>query len=466
LEADYTPMQFSLRLLVSKSPRHKAHIVVDHWESSNIRTHRPMSKRRNPLDLLAKSRLGRLLGRLGIAPKAGTTESLLDLATSILSLRGRASGPALASAFLDLYEATDLSDRVSFVAQFEDHHPHNAASIEKAVADWIREPSAANSRRLHAATEAPSDRLVRMLNLAPHGTRRLLAMREDLLDAGERNAEDGTFARALDDAFANWFNVGFLELRPIHWDSPARLLERIIRYEAVHEIEGWGDLRRRIEPKDRKCYGYFHPQMSDDPLIFVEVALTDEVPDSIGKIIAEQRDEIDPRGASCAIFYSISNCQKGLRGIPFGNYLIKRVVGLLQEELPQLKTFATLSPLPGFAKWLAAEHKTMEPGQVGSDLLRSLAADYLLHAKYKSGLPLDSVARFHLGNGARLEAIHANADLSTNGLRQSHGIMVNYVYDLAEIEANHFALNELGTVATTKAVTALAEESREHARAA
>jgi len=384
----------------------------------------------------------------------------------MLSLRGHSSGPALASAFFELYDSSEIAVRQAFLEKFVDQHPHNIDAIDEAIQSWRRSPSSENAQRLNTATEAPSDRLVRMLNLAPQGTRRLIAMREDLIDMGDRSLGAGTFARALDDAFSNWFNVGFLELRPIHWDSPARLLERIIRYEAVHEIEGWGDLRRRIEPKDRRCYGYFHPQMADDPLIFVEVALTDEVPDSISKIIAEQRNEIDPRGARCAIFYSISNCQKGLRGIPFGNYLIKRVVGLLQEELPQLKTFATLSPLPGFAKWLAAEHKTMELGQVGSNLLRSLAADYLLHAKYKSGLPLDSVARFHLGNGARLEAIHANADLSTNGLRQSHGIMVNYVYDLAEIEANHFALNELGTVATTKAVTALAEESREHARAA
>jgi malonyl-CoA decarboxylase len=199
--------------------------------------------------------------------------------------------------------------------------------------------------------------------------------------------------------------------------------------------------------------------MVDDPLIFVEVALTNKVPGTIHEIIAEQREEIDPREADCAIFYSISNCQKGLRGIPFGNYLIKRVVGLLHDELPQLSTFATLSPLPGFSKWLAGELGSEAPVP-SSDSLRRLAAQYLVEAKHKSGLPLDSVARFHLGNGARLEAIHAEADLSVNGQKQSHGVMVNYVYDLAEIEANHFALNELGTVAASKVVLALADESR------
>ena len=199
--------------------------------------------------------------------------------------------------------------------------------------------------------------------------------------------------------------------------------------------------------------------MADDPLIFVEVALTNEVPGTIHQVIAEKRVEIGPREAECAIFYSISNCQKGLRGIPFGNYLIKRVVGLLQEELAQLKTFATLSPLPGFTKWLSTE-RGLASTVPAKDVL-PLLAEYLVGAKHRSGLPLDPVARFHLGNGARLEAIHADADLSTNGQAQSHGVMVNYVYDLADIEANHFALNELGTVAASKTVTALAEQGRE-----
>ncbi len=422
-------------------------------------------KRKIAPDRLANSLLGKLLGRIRGKRRLATDESLIDLTEAMLSLRGRASGPALASAFLDLYEASELSARQAFLAQLHDLYPHNAAAINAAIADWQAGSNADNARRLNAATEAPSDRLVRMLNLAPHGTRRLLAMREDLIDMGERSPGTGTFARALDDAFANWFNVGFLELRPIHWDSPARLLERIIGYEAVHQIDGWEDLRRRVEPRDRRCYGYFHPQMADDPLIFVEVALTHEVPGAIHDVIAEHRAEIDPHETSCAIFYSISNCQKGLRGIPFGNYLIKRVVGLLKDELPQLKTFATLSPLPGFAKWL-----TVERGETSSDLgnevLRPLAAQYLVEAKHKSGLPLDSVARFHLGNGARLEAVHAGADLSANGLAQSYGVMVNYVYDLSEIEANHFALNELGTVATSKAVSALVEEGRAVAKAA
>lgn len=415
------------------------------------------ARRLNPLDLLMNSGLGKLLGRIGIVPRPANSEGLLDLASALLSLRGRASGPALASAFFELYEASDLAARHAFLAQIHDLHPSDSDAIDAAIARWAKQRDESAARALNAATESPSQKLIRMLNLAPQGTQRLLMMRADLLSAPDKTPGLKTFDKELESAFSAWFNAGFLELRRIGWDSPARLLERIIQYEAVHEIDGWDDLRRRVEPMDRRCYGFFHPQMLDDPLIFVEVALTDELPSAIHQIIAEKRQPISPREANCAIFYSISNCQVGLRGIPFGNYLIKRVVGLLQEELPQLKTFATLSPVPGFAKWLGKE-RGLDAKVPGSKKLRELAANYLVEAKHKSGQPLDPVARFHLGNGARLEAIHANADLSPNGQKQAHGVMVNYVYDLGEIEANHFALTELGTVAASKAVQQLAEE--------
>jgi malonyl-CoA decarboxylase len=422
--------------------------------------------RRNPLDLVMNSRLGKLLSRIGIAPRPASSEGLLDLAGALLSLRGRASGPALASAFFELYEASDLPARQAFLAQIHDQHPRDAAAIDKEIARWQDKRDEASAQALHIATESSAQKLVGMLNLAPQGTQRLIAMRSDLLKATDQGPGLKALDRELEDAFTAWFNAGFLELRRIAWDSPAALLERIIKYEAVHEIAGWNELRRRVEPVDRRCYGFFHPQMHDDPLIFVEVALTAELPSAIAQITAEKRNTVDPRQASHAIFYSISNCQEGLRGIPFGNYLIKRVVGLLKEELPQLKCFATLSPVPGFAKWLEAEKGPIAKdagGKAGAKLppakeLRREAARYLTTARSKRGGPADSVAKFHLGNGARLEAIHAEADLSANGLKQAHGMMVNYVYDLAEIEANHFALMELGTVAASKAVLALAEE--------
>jgi len=413
-------------------------------------------KRRNPLDLVMNSRLGRLLGKIGIAPRPASSEGLLDLAGALLSLRGKASGPAIASAFFDLYEAADLAPRQAFLAKLHTNYPHDVGAIDAAIALWSQNRDDGAAQALHDASESPCQRLIRMLNLAPNGTRRLLSMRCDLLASHEQTPGLKALDDDFSDAFTAWFNAGFLEMRRISWDSPAALLERIIRYEAVHSIDGWDDLQRRLQPVDRRCYGFFHPQMADDPLIFVEVALTATVPGAIGEIIAEERATIDPRAANCAIFYSISNCQDGLRGIPFGNYLIKRVVGLLCDELPQLKTFATLSPLPGFAQWLAQSRGK------GSDVppereLRALAATYLVRGRSPRGGVIDPVARFHLGNGARLDAVHVNADLSVNGLRQAHGIMVNYVYDLAEIEANHFALAELDTVAASKSVLALVD---------
>ncbi len=415
--------------------------------------------RRNPLELVMNSRLGKLLSRIGIAPRPASSEGLLDLAGALLSLRGRASGPALASAFFDLYEASDLPARQAFLAQIHDLHPRDAAAIDKAIIRWQEKRDESAAQALNDASESPSQKLIGMLNLAPQGTQRLIALRADLLGTADQGAGLKALDKELEAAFTAWFNAGFLELRPIAWDSPAALLERIIRYEAVHEIAGWDELRRRVQPVDRRCYAFFHPQMADDPLIFVEVALTNELPGGIAQITAQKRKTVDPHQATHAIFYSISNCQDGLRGIPFGNYLIKRVVGLLQEELPQLKCFATLSPVPGFARWLEGENgkgAKVPPARQ----LRVQAARYLTTARHHRGGPADSVARFHLGNGARLEAIHANADLSANGLRQSHGVMVNYVYDLAEIEANHFALTELGTVAASKAVLTLAEDGQ------
>lgn len=410
---------------------------------------------RGALELVMGSRLGKLLGRIGMAPQPASSEGLLDLAGALLSLRGRASGPALASAFFDLYEASDIAARQAFLAQLHALHPRNAEAIDLAIARWKESRDESAAQALNDASESPCLKLINMLNLAPGGTRRLLAMRSDLLAAPGRNGGLKALDAEFEDAFTAWFNAGFLELRRLAWDTPANVLEKIIQYEAVHSIAGWDDLRRRVEPVDRRCYGFFHPQMPDEPLIFVEVALTGKLPGAIATILSDKRDSVDPRAANHAIFYSISNCQEGLRGIPFGNFLIKHVVGLLQAELPQLKTFATLSPLPGFAAWLKGElgdgAKVPSEGQ-----LRALAARYLVVARSDKGTVVDSVARFHLGNGARLEAIHSRADLSPNGMRQSHGVMVNYVYDLTEIEANHFQLAELGTVPASKAVLSLA----------
>jgi malonyl-CoA decarboxylase len=283
---------------------------------------------------------------------------------------------------------------------------------------------------------------------------------------------------------SSWFNRGFLVLRRIDWSTPANILEQIIRYEAVHEIRDWNDLRRRIDPVDRRCYAFFHPQLNDEPLIFVEVALTETIPTAIAPLLAAERQPVPIERARTAVFYSISNTQKGLAGVSFGNFLIKQVVEDLKRELPNLRTFVTLSPAPGFAGWLkrvAADPRSAGLDGLDTAFLRAalddpgwhrdaaaverlrpkllpLAAAYFLRAKGPSGKPLDPVARFHLGNGARLERLNWPGDVSPKGLREAAGLMVNYLYDPRYIEANHEAFAADGTVAASNAVQRLSRE--------
>jgi malonyl-CoA decarboxylase len=278
-------------------------------------------------------------------------------------------------------------------------------------------------------------------------------------------AVDADFVHLL----TSWFNRGFLLLRPIDWSSPADILEKIIHYEAVHEIKDWDDLRRRLKPQDRRCFAFFHPQMPQEPLIFVEIALTSGIPGDIGELLSEKRAPIDLRKADTAVFYSISNTQLGLRGISFGNFLIKQVVEELLREMPWLRTFVTLSPLPGFAAWLKAQrqdgaeealaaldkpgwHEDAGARRALAPILEQAAAIYLVQAKGANRRPLDPVARFHLGNGARLERIHGSGDLSPKGLSQSHGVMVNYLYDPRTIEKNHEIYADGGDVVHSSAV--------------
>ena len=252
--------------------------------------------------------------------------------------------------------------------------------------------------------------------------------------------------------FASWFNRGFLVLRPINWESPADILDKIIAYEAVHAIHSWDDLRSRLQPADRRCFGFFHPAMPNEPLIFVEVALSRGIPGSVQGVLADERETIAAEEADTAVFYSISNCQAGLAGISFGNSLIKQVVADLSRELPNLKTFVTLSPIPGLNRW-KKEITALDGGSENDQL--QLAAHYLLKAKRPDGSPYDPVARFHLGNGALVHAVHANADLSDNGRAQSGGTMVNYLYDLSLISKNHERFASAQDVVASPAVTAL-----------
>jgi malonyl-CoA decarboxylase len=275
---------------------------------------------------------------------------------------------------------------------------------------------------------------------------------------------------------SSWFNRGFLVLRRIDWSTPANILEKIIRYEAVHEISDWDDLRRRIDPVDRRCYAFFHPAMVDEPLIFVEVALTETIPGAIAPLLAVDRQHLPIERARTAVFYSISNTQRGLGGISFGSFLIKQVVEELRRELPKLDTFVTLSPVPGFMQWVKQD-KDLPLSDDDRELLRHLdapqwfenaelttqlrgvieplAAYYFLRARTPKGRLIDTVARFHLGNGARLERINWLGDLSPKGLRESASVMVNYLYRLDDIEKNHEAYANEGEVVASSAVKKL-----------
>jgi malonyl-CoA decarboxylase len=363
-----------------------------------------------------------------------------------------------------------------------------------AAGDAVRAAANAGERRkasarLAAALESPRLKLLTRFNALPQGVKFLVDLRATIMDLAER---DAVFQPPLDDLtglLRGWFDVGFLDLRRITWDSPASLLEKLIAYEAVHEIASWSDLKNRLD-SDRRCFAFFHPRMPDEPLIFVEVALTDGIAAAIQPLLDPNAPVLDPGKADTAIFYSISNAQKGLAGISFGNFLIKQVVERLAGEFPQLKRFATLSPIPGFTKWLksqdgdalltAAEKRALPKRGDGSQhplaLVRNpewhrnrvlagaleaplmrLVARYLLNEKRADGRALDSVAHFHLSNGARIEQLDWLADTSAKGLAQSCGVMVNYLYRMAEIEANHEQYAGDAKIAAASAIKSLAK---------
>jgi malonyl-CoA decarboxylase len=421
-----------------------------------------------------------LLRRREPADGKDDATELLELCEALLSGRGEASGTAMAREVLDGYHDLDANGRLTFFQELARHFGPDHERLKQAIESWRDEPSDGDASDLHFASEPRRQELFRRLNRAPGGTGELVQMRADLLGLlkngrGELAALDRDIAHLL----SSWFNRGFLVLRRIDWGTPANILEQIIRYEAVHEIRDWNDLRRRIDPADRRCYAFFHPAMPDAPLIFVEVALTETIPGAIAPLLAEQRQPVAIDRARTAVFYSISNTQRGLGGISFGSFLIKQVVEELRRELPKLDSFVTLSPVPGFMQWVNKEvplsddeRKLLEnldtpdcfdnaelTAQLRA-LLEPLAAYYFLKARTPKGRLIDSVARFHLGNGARLERINWLGDLSPKGLRESAGIMVNYLYRLEDIEKNHEAYANEGEVVASSAVKKLLKGER------
>lgn len=388
---------------------------------------------------------------MGSGDKASMDELLQRLMGSV----GEVSGIITARQVLDRYNKSDDAAKLEFFRNLEQNFNANRAVVKLAFDAYQKEPTSSNINRLSRAAEPKRQELLRRLNQTPNATHDLVAMRADLLGFVKDNPDikpvDEDFVRL----FTSWFGRGFLVLRNINWSVSAAILERIIRYEAVHEIKDWDDLRRRIDPPNRRCFAYFHPALTDEPLIFVEVALSTTVPSSINSILeSESSKTLKESSFTTATFYSISNCQPGLSNISFGNFLIKQVVQELQTEFPSIKTFVTLSPIPGFSRWLEAEPKDIgeeltalktkvqqlpvsgeNTAETGA-LIKKLVFNYLLQAK-KGLYPLDPVAKFHLGNGALIHQINIDADVSTKGLKQSRGAMVNYLYDLQNIEINH-----------------------------
>ena len=436
----------------------------------------------NSITERGRALLDRARDRRGLA--AARSEGLVELCEALLTGRGEASGVALAGEIFAKYAALTIGPRIAFFEALADRFGPDRVALEAAISAWQAEPSDAAAAAVHRAAEPRRQELLRRLNLAPNGTAALVRMREQLIAALDHRTDLAAVDADFAHLFSSWFNRGFLVLRRIDWATPAMILEKIIRYEAVHEIESWDDLRRRIDPPDRRCYAFFHPALLDEPLIFVEIALTRELPDAVGPILSEQREVLAPDRATTATFYSISNCQRGLAGVSFGSFLIKQVVEEISRENGKLQTFVTLSPAPDFARWLDRERKaedskvleaedrallagldgpgwwqsadTSEP--MREPLLRA-AAWYYLRARNRRGLPYDAVARFHLGNGARLERLNWLADVTEKGIAQSHGLMVNYLYDLEDIEKNHEAYVEARVVAASNAVKRLVRKA-------
>ncbi|MDH3238655.1 MAG: malonyl-CoA decarboxylase, partial [Deltaproteobacteria bacterium] len=384
---------------------------------------------------------------------------------------------AVAKEFLTAYDGLSENEVLSFQTLLDQQFGPDQVRLERALRNLQDQPTAKTAREIHEAAEPRRLALFRRINLAPGGTKGLLQMRVDVLRNLYAHPELASVDEDFKHLFSSWFNRGFLVLRRLDWTTPANILEKIIRYEAVHEIASWDDLRRRLEPPDRRCFAFFHPTMEDEPLIFVAIALTTDVPEAIAPLLADRRKPIPAGDATCAVFYSISNCQVGLRGLLLGDFLIKQVVEELKQELPSLKTFVTLSPVPGFLRWLAQErgkeasdhvaegdkallalldgpdwHLDEEAAKTLKPLLLSAVAAYLLVVRTESGKPIDPVARFHLGNGARLERIQWLSDLTPKGLRQAAGFMVNYLYELDRMDRNQEAFAHHGEIASSHAV--------------
>lgn len=419
-------------------------------------------------------------------PSHDAARPALELCQALMSEHGELSGARLAVRALDACDRLQMSAVADFFTLLLTNFAPDPTALRRAAEQYGASPSPAALVALQVAVESPRQELFRRLNMAPGGTAALVRWRHALLESLPRHPEWAPIDADLLHLFRSWFNRGFLTLQRIDWNTPAVVLERLIEYEAVHQIQGWRDLRRRLQA-DRRCYGFFHPALPNEPLIFIEIALTRGLPPTVQELIAPDSAERDPQRADHAVFYSITNCQAGLRGVSFGNFLIKQVAEDLGREFPNLRVFVTLSPVPGLVAWWRKGRKgtprvspelaaVLDAAELTPELLRDLPASarqelmllatgYLLTAKRGDRAPEDAVARFHLANGARLERLNWMGDTSPAGIARSFGITANYSYNLADVERNHEAYaTEYRVVASRSLARLQATAARRAAR--
>ena len=375
--------------------------------------------------------------------------STRDFIDNVALAKGEVSALGYAEFLMQHCEKLDEKELIIFFKLMRENFDISSLELSKAVDEYKVNSNSENLIILMKFSEPKRREIFRRCNGISRGTIRLVNLRKRLLEILKKNPELKAVDYDLVYLFKNWFNRGFLILRPINWETPAHILEKIIAYEAVHEINSWDELRLRLAPKDRRCFAFFHPAMQDEPIIFVEVALMKNIPSKIQDVLEEKRDFLEPDEANVAVFYSISNCQKGLSGISFGNFLIKQVANDLKFEFNNIKKFVTLSPVPGLRNWIKnkkpkfemilEKFKKSEQFLKVEPSLMNCAGNYFLNSDRSDGMPNDPVARFHLGNGASLEQINYLGDTSLNGLNLSGGLMVNYLYDLDKVEENHEA---------------------------
>ena len=382
------------------------------------------------------------LSRFGIEDFGNLHQDIKKATESVMSTTGEVSSIAFAGHLLDLIEAETEDGLDEYLSYLLKEYDIDTDSLLKNVEAYSRDKNSTNLGLIGNSSEPRWIELLRRLNATPGGTHRLIKLRErikTLLNDGREHLK--TLDAGLLKLFKYWFNASFLVLEKIDWSTPANVLEKIIEYEAVHEINSWDDLRARLAPNDRQCFAFFHPLIPEDPLIFVEVALTNGIPESIESVIKIDRDEIEYNKINTAVFYSISNCQDGLAGISFGNFLIKKVAHKLKQEISEIDKFVTLSPVPGLMRWMENHAPVTYENCINKinddeNLLKKTFL-YLTESNREDNLPNDPVARFHLGNGAILHKINLHGDQSKKGMAQSHGVMINYLYDLDIVEKNH-----------------------------